>query len=125
MEKLSWGIETNETNLNIAWSKFIGVFSTAYGTDFHEIEIKIRARTFSIPWLRKWIKNSSKKKEKFYEGVLKQTNLWHKKLKNLFGKTKKTLRNVNLNQILQRWYQKDLQYHKNIFKKWNKPWFSK
>ena len=75
---------------------FLKIFSDLYDVVFPKKEIEIKGKYLNTPWITKWIRKSSKRKQRLYEKYLngrsKENEKTYKNIKtykNLFERIKK------------------------------------
>ena len=90
---VDWKNVLNENSPNNAYNKFLRIFLGLYNEAFPKQKIKIKQKIFNSPWMTKGLVKSSKKKQRLYENLLKNTNpeqeLNYKQYETLFESLKK------------------------------------
>ena len=108
---LVWFLNKILGNPNTAYENLFDILFKTYDRYFHQVRIKVKAKTNQNPWITKGIRKSSKKKQKLYERFLKKrTSQNEPQYKKIFSKQSKrkqrkytTLTNyLNLLEILKK-----------------------
>ena len=88
LREVNWNEVIKSSNANELYAKFCEIFTSLYEECFPKFKIKLNQRKNLRPWITKGIKESSKRKQKFYEKFLKKRNVFNE---TAFNKTYKNL----------------------------------
>ena len=95
---LVWFLNKILGNPNTAYENLFDILFKTYDRYFHQVRIKVKAKTNQNPWITKGIRKSSKKKQKVYVRLLKKptpkNEQQYKNYKNLFETIKKKAKKI-------------------------------
>ena len=69
-----WDFLTQTLSKNDSYKIFLERFIKVYDQAFPERKIEIKQKNLSSPWISKGLRKSSKRKQRLYEKILKQSS---------------------------------------------------